>query len=339
MITCFGETMLRLSPPGAYRITQAQSFDIVFGGAESNVAAALANFGENVRWISKMPENEIADSCLRWMRSCGIDISGVIRGGQRMGVFFLEKGASLRPSKVIYDRKGSAISEADPADFDWESILSDTDVFFFTGITPAIGKTLPGICSDALAVCRKKNIPVYCDINYRPTLWTPDQAGPVMRELITGIDTLVANEEHAGLLLGVTSEIGNDMMSLDAKLQDIAVQLSDRYGIRRVVLTVRQSSSSDNNTVSAVMYTKDTGKFVKSRSHRVHIVDRVGGGDALSAGLIYCTLHGMNDQDTIEFASAANAFKHSIHGDALMATADEISRLAGATDGTVRMIR
>ena len=187
------------------------------------------------------------------------------------------------------------------------------------GLYRAIGKTLPGICSDALAVCRKKNIPVYCDINYRPTLWTPDQAGPVMRELITGIDTLVANEEHAGLLLGVTSEIGNDMMSMDAQL--------------------RQSSSSDNNTVSAVMYTKDTGKFVKSRSHRVHIVDRVGGGDALSAGLIYCSLHGMNDQDTIEFASAANAFKHSIHGDALMATADEISRLAGASDGTVRMIR
>ena len=181
---------------------------------------------------------------------------------------------------------------------------------------------------------RKKNIPVFCDINYRPTLWSPEEAGPVMRELITGIDTLVANEEHADLLLGIKTELDGD-----EGLRDIAEKLCGRYGIRRVVLTLRRSHSSDDNTVSAVMYTKETGNFVKSRNHRVHIVDRVGGGDALSAGLIYCTLHGMNDQDTIEFASAANALKHSIHGDALIASADEVSRLADSGDGTVRMIR
>ncbi|MBQ8332557.1 MAG: sugar kinase [Clostridia bacterium] len=334
MITCFGETMLRLSPPGAYRIAQAQSFDIVFGGAESNVGIALANFGENVRWVSKMPENEIADACLSWMRSFGMDVSKVVRGGKRMGVFFLEKGASLRPSKVIYDRKGSAISEAQPADFDWKRILDGTDAFFFTGITPAIGETLPGITADALAVCREKKIPVFCDINYRPTLWTPEEAGPTMQKLIRGLDTLVANEEHADLLLGVKSDLTGD-----DKLRDIAEKLAETYEIGRVVLTLRQSHSSDDNTVSAVMYDSRTGEFVKSKEYRVHIVDRVGGGDALSAGLIYCTKQGMNAQDTIEFASAANALKHSIHGDALIATAAEVARLAKSSDGTVRMIR
>ncbi|MBQ8186960.1 MAG: sugar kinase [Clostridia bacterium] len=334
MITCFGETMLRLSPPGAYRIAQAQSFDIVFGGAESNVGIALANFGENVRWVSKMPENEIADACLSWMRSFGMDVSKVVRGGKRMGVFFLEKGASLRPSKVIYDRKGSAISEAQPADFDWKRILDGTDAFFFTGITPAIGETLPGITADALAVCREKKIPVFCDINYRPTLWTPEEAGPTMQKLIRGLDTLVANEEHADLLLGVKSDLTGD-----DKLRDIAEKLAETYEIGRVVLTLRQSHSSDDNTVSAVMYDSQIGEFVKSKEYRVHIVDRVGGGDALSAGLIYCTKQGMNAQDTIEFASAANALKHSIHGDALIATAAEVARLAKSSDGTVRMIR
>ena len=334
MITCFGETMLRLSPPGAYRIAQAQSFDIVFGGAESNTAIALKNFGEDVRWVSKMPENEIADACLSWMRSFGLDVSKVIRGGQRMGVFFLEKGASLRPSKVIYDRKGSAISQADPGDFDWNAILSDTDAFFFTGITPAIGENLPGICRDALDVCRAKKIPVFCDINYRPTLWTPDAAGSVMRELICGLDTLVANEEHADLLLGVKSDrTGED------KLRDIAERLCETYRIRRTALTLRQSHSSDDNTVSAVLYDSETGEFVRSRDYRVHIVDRVGGGDAFSAGLIYGTRHGMTLAETVEFASAANALKHSVHGDALIASADEVLRLAGSTDGTVRMLR
>lgn len=334
MITCFGETMLRLSPPGAYRIAQAQSFDIVFGGAESNTAIALANFGEEVQWVSKMPENEIAGACLSWMRSFGLDVSKVVRGGQRMGVFFLEKGASLRPSKVIYDRKGSAIAEAQRSDFDWDAILSDTDTFFFTGITPAIGETLPGICEDALDVCREKKIPVFCDINYRPTLWTPDIAGPVMRELIRGIDTLVANEEHADLLLGVKSDLTGD-----DKLRDIAEKLCAVYEIRRTALTLRQSHSSDDNTVSAVLFDSETGEFVRSRDYRVHIVDRVGGGDAFSAGLIYCTRRGMNLGDTVEFASAANALKHSIHGDALIAGADEVLRLARSTDGTVRMLR
>ncbi len=334
MITCFGETMLRLSPPGAYRIAQAQSFDIVFGGAESNTAIALKNFGEDVRWVSKMPQNEIADACLAWMRSFGLDVSRVVRGGNRMGVFFLEKGASLRPSKVIYDRKGSAISEAQPSDFDWDTLLSDTDAFFFTGITPAIGETLPGICRDALAVCREKKIPVFCDINYRPTLWKPETAGAVMRELIRGIDTLVANEEHADLLLGVKSDKDGD-----EKLPDIAHQLCRTYEIRRAALTLRRSHSSDDNTVSAVLYDSETGEFVRSRDYRVHIVDRVGGGDAFSAGLIYGAGHGMTLRETVEFASAANALKHSIHGDALIASAEEVQRLAGSADGTVRMLR
>lgn len=326
--------MLRLSPPDAYRISQAQSFDIVFGGAESNVGAALANFGNEVSWVSKMPENDIADACLRWMRSLEIDVSMVVRGGNRMGVFYLEKGASLRPSKVLYDRKGSAISEAQPEDFDWDSILADADAFFFTGITPAIGKTLPGIVEDALRCCREKNISVFCDVNYRAALWSPEEAGAVMQKLIRGIHTLVANEEHADLLLGVKSEKNGD-----EKLREIAEKLCEVYDISRVVLTLRRSHSSDDNTVSAVMYDRASAEFVKSKEYRVHIIDRVGGGDALSAGLIHCTRLEKSLQETIEFASAANALKHSIHGDVLMASAEEVKHLAESSDGTVRMIR
>lgn len=331
MTVCFGEILLRLSPPGAYRIAQADSFEAVYGGAEANVALALAGFGDPASVVTRLPENEVGQACLNAVRRFGVDTSHVLRGGSRIGIYFLEKGASLRPSKVIYDRRGSAIAEAGPELFDWERILRDADGFFFTGITPALSEALPGITTDALAVCRKHGIPVYCDVNYRSALWTAERAGKVMRSLVMGIDTLIINEEHAALLFGITGS-GDE----DERLSEIARKLTEEYGVRRVALTLRLSESAEINTVSGVLF--DGGKLYRSRAYRVPIVDRVGGGDAFSAGLIHGTMKGWDPARIVEFASAANAFKHSVHGDSLVASEGEIERLA-LSDGTVRMIR
>ena len=329
---CFGEILLRLSPPGSLRILQADSFDAVYGGAETNTAIALTGFGDGASVVTRLPDSEIGRACLGTVRKWGPDTSRILFGPERMGLYFLEKGASLRPSKVIYDRRGSAFAASVPGMFDWESILADADSFFFTGITPALSDALPAVTAEALAVCGRRGIPVYCDVNYRAALWTPERAGETMRALVRGIDTLVVNEEHAALLFGIRPEAADE----NDRLRQIAERLTDAYGIRRVALTLRLSESAEINTVSGVLY--ENGTLYRSRPYRVPIVDRVGGGDAFSAGLIHVTKRGWDPGRTVEFASAANAFKHSVHGDSLVASEDEIARLA-SSDGTVRMIR
>ncbi len=329
---CFGEILLRLSPPGSYRILQADSFDAVYGGAETNTAIALRGFGDGASVITRLPDNEIGRACLGNVRKWGPDTAHILFGPERMGLYFLEKGASLRPSKVIYDRRGSAFSASVPGMFDWEAILADADAFFFTGITPALSDNLPAVTQEALAVCKRRGIPVYCDVNYRSALWTPERAGETMRALVRGIDTLIVNEEHAALLFGITSEKDNE----NDRLREIAERLTGAYGIRRAALTLRLSESAEINTISGALY--ENGTLYRSRPYRVPIVDRVGGGDAFSAGLIHGALCGWDPARTVEFASAANAFKHSVHGDSLVADEEEIARLA-SSDGTVRMIR
>ncbi|MBQ3815570.1 MAG: sugar kinase [Clostridia bacterium] len=335
-VICFGEVLLRLSPPSSRRFAQADGFDAVYGGAEANTAAALAGFGIPAAVVTKLPPHEIGDACLSALRARGIDTSHVLRGGDRLGVYFLEKGASQRPSKVIYDRRGSSIATAKREEFDWEAILADADGFFFTGITPAVGEALPQAVRDALDVCRAKGIPAACDVNYRPTLWEAERAGEVMRPLVKGLDTLIVNEEHAALLLGVSSD--RQGADEDERLPDIAARLARTYALRRVALTLRRSETADDNLVSAALYDAPSGEYRRARWIRVHIVDRVGGGDAFTAGLLYGQRRGMSVAETVEFANAANAFKHSIPGDMLLASADEIARLA-QSDGTVRMVR
>ena len=332
MTVCFGEILLRLSPPGSYRILQADSFDAVYGGAETNTALALCGFGDPAAVVTRLPDNEIGHACLNAVRSRGADTSRILFGGERMGIYFLEKGASLRPSKVIYDRRNSAFASCEAGMFDWDALLRDADAFFFTGITPALSDALPGIVGDALSVCGRRGIPVFCDVNYRSALWTAEEAGEVMRTLVRGVDTLVVNEEHAALLFGISSPAEDE----EERLREIAGEIAEEYGVRRVAVTLRLSESAEINTVSGVLY--EGGRLYRSRPYRVPIVDRVGGGDAFSAGLIHGTLHGWDPQHTVEFASAANAFKHSVNGDALIASEDEIERLA-SSDGTVRMIR
>ena len=332
MTVCFGEILLRLSPPDSVRILQADAFDAVYGGAETNVALALCGFGDPASVVTRLPDTEIGRACLGTVRRWGADVSRILFGGGRMGIYFLEKGASLRPSKVIYDRRDSAFADSAPEEYDWEKILDRADAFFFTGITPALSDALPGIVSDALEVCKKRGIPVYCDVNYRSALWSPERAGEVMRPLVSGIDTLIVNEEHAALLFGIAGE-GEDQRE---RLESIARRFSADFGIRRIALTLRLSESSEINTVSGVLW--DGEELRRSRDYRVPIVDRVGGGDAFSAGLIHGTLHGWDAARTVEFAAAANALKHSVRGDFLVASEEEVERLA-LSDGTVRMIR
>ncbi|MBQ4353268.1 MAG: sugar kinase [Clostridia bacterium] len=336
-ITCFGEYLLRLAPPGAYRFTQADSFDAVYGGAEANVAAALANFGEEASFVTKLPDHAIGDAAIQSIRASGVQTEHILRGGERIGIYFLEKGSSVRASKVIYDRKNSSIAQSKPDEYDWNAILSGSTDFFFTGITAALSVDMPLILRGALDFCKNKGIRVTCDINYRAALWTPDKAGSVMRRLVKGIDTLVVNEEHAALLLDVRSDAADE----NERLHAIAKTLIERYDIGQVILTLRRSLSADDNLVSAVLYDRASGTFVRANEYAVHIVDRVGGGDALSAGVIYANAHGFAPEKAIEFGTAANALKHSIHGDALLASVGEIEAVMASKsgDGTVRMIR
>lgn len=335
--TCFGEYLLRLSPEGAYRFCQAARFDAVYGGAEANTAAALSYFGEDAAFVSKLPSNAIGDAALEALRRTGMDCSGIIRGDGRMGIYFLEKGSGIRPSKVIYDREYSAFSRSLPHEYDWKSILQSSDSFFFTGITAALSSDMPSILRQAIDACKSLGVGVFCDINYRSALWTVQKAAPVMRRLISGIDTLIANEEHASLLLDVSCTGEDD----DVRYGMICRTLCERYGISRVVLTKRTSISADDNTVGAFIYDAQTGESAASHSCDIHIADRVGGGDALSAAVIYARHCGFDLKDTIEFASAANAFKHSVNGDTLAASAQEIMDAARTIcgDGCVRMIR
>lgn len=327
MTVTFGEILLRLSTGG--RILQADSFDAVYGGSEANVACALAQFGEPVSFVTKLPVNDIGDACMAELRKYGVDVSGIVRGGERMGLYFLEKGASYRPSKVIYDRKNSAISTASPGDFVWKRLLKGADTLFLSGITPAIGKKLPAVCKKLLETAKSMGIRVYFDINYRAALWSETEAGACLTELLPLCDVVIINEEHAAKLLGITGEGDTGT----ARMESAAIQLSEKYALDKAVFTVRRSISSDDNEVSAFLYDATNKTSAMSRTFKVHIVDRVGGGDALSAALIYGEKQGMEGKELINFASAANAFKHAIPGDVLIASHDEISALAQSAEG------
>ena len=337
-VITFGEIMLRLAPEGYYRFVQANSFGATYGGGEANVAVSLANFGIDTVFVTKLPAHEIGQAAVNELRKFGVDTSRIVRGGNRIGIYFLEKGASQRPSKVIYDRAHSAIAEASPEDFDWNEIFQNADWFHFTGITPALNDTLAAICLEACKKAKELGLTVSCDLNYRNKLWSREKAGQVMSELCKYVDVCIANEEDAADVFGIraaNTDVTKGAVSHEG-YKDVAKQLAGRFGFSKVAITLRESLSASDNNWAAMLY--DGTEFYFSKKYAVHIVDRVGGGDSFGGGLIYACLNQYDPQSAIEFAAAASCLKHSVEGDMNMVSVSEVQKLAGG-DGSGRVQR
>ncbi len=337
-VVTFGEIMLRLAPEGYYRFVQAESYGATYGGGEANVAVSLANYGFDAAFVTKLPDHDIGQAAINSLRRFGVDTTGITRGGDRVGIYFLEKGASQRPSKVIYDRAGSSIATATRADFNWDELLEGADWFHFTGITPALGDEVAAICLDAVKAAKARGITVSCDLNYRKKLWTREKAGQVMGELCQYVDVCIANEEDASDVFGIRAadtDVTRGEVNHEGYKQ-VAEQLKARFGFEKVAITLRSSISANDNDWAAMLY--DGNDFYFSKQYRMHIVDRVGGGDSFGGGLIYASLSGFAPQETIEFAVAASCLKHSIEGDFNQVSVDEVTRLAGG-DGSGRVQR
>ena len=337
-VVTFGEIMLRLAPEGYYRFVQADKYLATFGGAEANVAVSLANFGYDVSFVTKLPENDIAQSAINSLRRFGVNTDKIVRGGDRIGIYYLEKGASQRPSKVTYDRAGSAIACADVSDFNWDEILDGVQWFHFTGITPALGRNVADICLEACKKAKERGITISCDLNYRNKLWSKETAGKVMTKLCEYVDVCIANEEDAADVFGIKAsdtDVTSGKISQEG-YKDVAKQLADKFGFSKVAITLRSSISANDNRWSAMLY--DGKDYYISKEYLIHIVDRVGGGDSFGAGLIYSQLEGYAPQESIEFAVAASCLKHSIEGDYNMVSVSEVLKLAKG-DASGRVIR
>lgn len=328
-VITFGEIMMRLNPAGYERFLQAHSFQVSFAGGEANVAVSLANYGVDALFVTKLPDSEIGQMAVNDLRRVGVDTTRIVRGGGRMGLFFLEKGASQRASKVIYDRAASAIALAKPEDFDWSAIFAGADWFHFTGITPALGGALPAICLEACKAAKELGLTVSCDLNYRKKLWTRESARAVMTGLMPYVDVCISNEEDAKDVFGIEAE-GSDIYG--GKLnkegyKSVAKQLADKFGFEKVAITLRTSLSASDNDWAGMLY--DGENYCFSKEYHLRIVDRVGGGDSFGGGLIYALLSGKSSQEAIEFAVAASALKHSIEGDFNRVSVQEVEKLAG----------
>lgn len=327
-VVTLGEIMLRLSPEGYLRFVQADRFNAVFGGGEANVAVSLANFGCHAAFVTKLPAHEIGQAAVNDLRRYGVDTSCILRGGERIGIYYLEKGASQRASKVIYDRGHSAFAESLAGEYDWEKIFAGADWFHFTGITPALGAGAADIVRTACKEAKARGITVSCDLNYRQKLWTREEARQVMSGLMGSVDLCICNEDDAADVFGIKAQNSDSSMGkLDkAAYVSVAKELAERFRVRRVAITLRTSLSANDNLWAGMLY---DGNAYFSREYALHIVDRVGGGDSFSAGLIYAL--GMNYpmQEAVEFAVAASCLKHSVEGDYNHASAEEVKRLAG----------
>jgi 2-dehydro-3-deoxygluconokinase len=328
-VVCFGEIMMRLSPPGMRRFTQADSFDVVYGGGEANVAVSLANYGLDSYFVTKLPANPLGDAAVNHLRRYGVRTDYIRRGGDRIGIYFLEMGASQRPSKVVYDRADSAISQVGPGEFDWNTILEGASWFHVTGITPALSDAATAAALEAVKAAKGKGCIVSTDLNYRKKLWTPEKANRVMSELVKYVDVAIGNEEDADKVFGIKapdSDVTAGELSAEG-YRYVASELADRFGFQRVAITLRESISASDNNWSALLYAE--GQFYLSRRYPVHIVDRVGGGDSFAGGLIYATLAGKGPQEALEFAVAASCLKHTVFGDFNLMSVDEVETLAG----------
>ena len=329
--------MLRLAPQGYLRFVQSDDMQATFGGAEANVAVSLANYGADVAFVSKLPVHEIGQAAVNSLRKFGVDTSKIVRGGDRVGIYYCEKGASQRPSKVIYDRAGSSIATAKETDFEWDEIFDGAKWFHFTGITPALSDETAKITLEACKKAKEKGLTVSCDLNFRKKLWSKEKAGEVMGEICKYVDYCIANEEDAKDVFGIEAD-GTDVNTGKLNREgyvSVAQKLTARFGFKGVAITLRESLSANDNNWSAMLYTE--GKAVFSKKYAMHIVDRVGGGDSFGGGLIYSLINGYDAQKAIEFAVAASCLKHSIEGDYNMVFVSEVETLAnGNASGRVQ---
>jgi 2-dehydro-3-deoxygluconokinase len=334
----FGEVLLRLNPPGPERFRQANAFEVRYSGAEANVGVSLANFGLQAFAVTKVPDTELGQACLDYLRRFGLNTDLAARGGGRLGIFYLETGASQRPSKVIYDRAGSSFAASGPGDYDWDTILRDKAWLHFSGTAPALGPGVVQALEEGLAAARQRGITTSCDLNYRARLWTPEEAGRVMSRLMPSVDLLLGNEEDAEKVFGIRahgSDAASGTLVVDS-YKTVAVQLAARFGFKFVATTLRESISASANRWAGLLY--DGDRHYLSRQYLIDpIVDRVGGGDSFAGGLIYGMLTGLGAQETVDFAAAASCLKHSVPGDFNLASVAEVNALiAGDATGRVQ---
>jgi 2-dehydro-3-deoxygluconokinase len=331
-IVTFGEIMLRLSPPGFQRFIQARSFDVIYGGGEANVAASLANYGQEVEYVTRLPAHDIGDACLNFLRQYGIGTRHIVRGGDRLGIYFLEMGSAQRGSKVIYDRAGSAIATIQPGMIDWRSVFADADWFHWTGITPAISEGTAAVCLEAVRTAKEMGMTVSCDLNYRKKLWkwgkTP---GEIMPELVALCDVAVGNEEDADKVFGIQSPEADVIGGkVEAKAYVyVCDKLVERFpNLKTIAITLRGSLSASHNTWSAILWHAG-GIYTAPKYDIVPIVDRVGGGDSFCAGLVYGLRTYDDVQQALQFAVAASCLKHTISGDFNLVSVAEVEKLMG----------
>ncbi len=331
-IVTFGEIMLRLTPPGFQRFVQARSFDVIYGGGEANVAASLANFGLPVEYVTRLPDNDVGDACLNFLRQYGTGTRHIVRGGDRLGIYFLEMGSAQRGSKVIYDRAGSALATIQPGMVDWQTAFADADWFHWTGITPAISEGAAGVCLEAVQTAREMGLTVSCDLNYRRKLWKWGQApGEVMPQLLSLCDVAVGNEEDADKVFGIRApeaDVSSGVVEAESYVY-VCEQLAQRFpNLETIGITLRGSLSASHNTWSAILWHQGQ-TYTAPKYDIIPIVDRVGGGDSFCAGLIYGLRSYPGVQDALNFAVAASCLKHTIPGDFNLVSVNEVEKLIG----------
>lgn len=335
-VITLGEIMLRLTPPDNKRIIQTDTFHAIYGGGEANVSVSLANFGIESYFVTKLPAHGVGQAALNALRRFGVATDYILRGGNRLGIYFCENGVSQRPSQVLYDRANSAIALTDTGEFDWKKILSGASWFHFTGITPAISDSMSRVTMEALTEARAQGIKVSCDLNYRAKLWSRDKARKVMTDIMRYVDIVIANEEDAEMVFGIKS--GSDVQKGDLKTsgyKDVAQKLMDRFELEMVGSHLRQSKSASDNGWQIVLY--DGKDFVQSTVYDIHVLDRVGGGDAFAAALIYSLIAGKELQDIAEFGAAASCLQQTIPGDFNHVGLEEVESLVkGNRSGRVQ---
>ncbi len=331
-IVTFGEIMLRLRPEGFLRFAQADKFEATFGGAEANVAVNLAQLGCDTAFVSKLPAHAIGEMAVASLRKYGVDVTEILRGGERVGIYFIEKGMDARASVCVYDRAHSSISTADPSEFDWDAILDGADAFFFTGITPALGGNMVEACKNACKSAKKKGISVCCDTNFRAALWSLSDASKTMSELLPLCDLVISNAGLANDMFALGVPSNGELLDEDG-LRAVGEKLRERFGCKAVALTQRETISSNRHRFSGALLVG--GDFACSRVHDIDIVDRVGSGDAFAAGAILAVSEGMSAAEGVEFAVAASVLGHSIEGDVNLSSRAEIEKLARGGDSRI----